>query len=100
MKTVRTKQQNRSKRAAAVLFNDQAKDIENIFERNARSNHLENALFTSEQRFVSLAVGHIAVFKSHAEACKQSNQQPRVPPNSIYPMVVTPPSIPTSKEGL
>ena len=59
MQTIGTKQQNRSKRAAAVLLDNQTQDVQDLLERNAGGDHLEKALFTGEQRFSSLALGDV-----------------------------------------
>src|SRR5207248_297777 len=59
MKTIGTKQQNRSKRAAAVLFDNHAEAIQDFLERNSGGNHLEKALFTAEQRLPSLVLGNV-----------------------------------------
>jgi hypothetical protein len=68
MKTIGTKQQNRGKRAAAVLFDDQTQRIQNVLERHAGSDHLENTLLTREQCFAPLTFGHvIASFKNGEE---------------------------------
>src|SRR6267143_2682417 len=56
MKTIGAKQQNRSKRPATELFDNQTQDIEDLLERNAGGDHLEKALFTREQRLPSLAL--------------------------------------------
>src|SRR6267378_3430598 len=59
MKTIETKQQNRSKRSAAVLFDGHAQAIQDFLERNAGGDHFEKALFTSEQRLSSFALADV-----------------------------------------
>src|SRR5882762_2778535 len=59
MKTIRTKQQNRSKRTGTVLLDNQTQDIQDLLERNARGDHLEKTLFTSKQRLSSLALADV-----------------------------------------
>ena len=56
MKTIGTKQQNRSKRAGTVLLDNQTHDVQDLAERNASGDHLEKMLFTGEQRLSSLAL--------------------------------------------
>src|SRR5438552_16823850 len=59
MKTIGTKQQNRSKRAAAVLFDNHAQGIQNLLECNPGCDHFEKTLFTGEQRLSTLALGDV-----------------------------------------
>src|SRR5438445_942391 len=59
MTTIRTKQQNRSKRLRTVILDDQTQDIQDFVERNAGGDHLEETLFTREQCFASLALGNV-----------------------------------------
>ncbi len=59
MKTIWTKQQNRSERAAAVLLDNHAEAIQNFVEGNARGDHLKKTLFTGEQRLPSLALADV-----------------------------------------
>src|SRR6266478_5017239 len=59
MKAIGTKQQNRSKRSAAVLFDNHAQAIQNLIECYASCDHFEKTLFTGEQRFPSLALANV-----------------------------------------
>src|SRR6266480_2173249 len=59
MKTIGTKQQNRSKRAAAVLFDNHAQGIQNLLECNAGCDHFEKTLFTREQRLSPPALADV-----------------------------------------
>ena len=59
MTTIGTKQQNRSKRAATVLLDNQTQGIQNLFECDASGDHFEKTLFTGEQRFPSLALANV-----------------------------------------
>src|SRR5207249_5293644 len=59
MKTIGTKQQNRSKRLRTVILDDLTQDIQDFVERNAGGDHLEETLFTREQCFASLALGNV-----------------------------------------
>src|SRR5438270_168489 len=59
METIGTKQQDRSKRAASVLFDNHAQGIQNFLECNAGSDHFEKTLFAGEQRLPSLALANI-----------------------------------------
>jgi hypothetical protein len=58
MKTIGAKQQNRSKRVATVILDNETQDIEDLLEGNAGRDHLEKALFTYEQPLRSLALGN------------------------------------------
>src|SRR6202048_3681287 len=59
MDAIGTKQQNRSKRAAAVLFDNHAQRIEDLLERNAGGHHLKQMLFPGEQRLAALALANV-----------------------------------------
>src|SRR3954454_14230385 len=59
METIGTKQQNRSQRAAAVLFDDHAETIQDLLERDAGGNHFKETLFTAEQRLPPLALANV-----------------------------------------
>src|SRR6266403_157070 len=59
MSAIRAKQQNRSERAATVIFDNHAQRIQNLFQGNAGGDHLEETLFTREQCFASLALGNV-----------------------------------------
>src|SRR2546423_1766359 len=59
MSAIRAKQQNRSERAATVIFDNHAQRIQNLFQGNAGGYHLEKTLFTREQCFASLALGNV-----------------------------------------
>src|SRR6266404_5739549 len=59
MKAIGTKQQNRSKRAATVIFDNAAQGIQDLFQRNAGGDHFEKTLFTGKQRLPSLALGDV-----------------------------------------
>src|SRR3954454_9971530 len=59
MDTIGTKQQNRSQRAAAVLFDDLTETIQDLLERDAGGDHFKKTLFTSEQRLPSLALANV-----------------------------------------
>src|SRR6266567_5696 len=59
MKTIGTKQQNRSKRAAAVLFDNHAQAIQDLIECNAGCDHFEKTLFPGEERLPSLALANV-----------------------------------------
>src|SRR6266478_7849833 len=59
MSPIGAKQQNRSKSAAAVFFNNQAQRIQDLIERNAGGDHFQETLFTSEQRFSALAFADV-----------------------------------------
>ena len=59
MNAIGAKQQNRSERAAAVLFDNHAQAIQDLFKRNAGGDHFEKTLFTSEQRLPSLAFADV-----------------------------------------
>src|SRR6266850_828697 len=59
MKTIGTKQQDRSKRVAAVILDNQTQDIQDLLERNAGGDHLEKTLFTTKQRLSSLALADV-----------------------------------------
>src|SRR6266403_1120102 len=59
MKTVGTKQQNRSKRTGAVLLDNHAQRIQDLPKWNASRDDLEKTLFTSEQGLSSLALADI-----------------------------------------
>ena len=56
MKTIGTKQQNRSERAATVIFDNQAQRIQDLLERDAGGNHFEKTFFPGEQRLPALAL--------------------------------------------
>src|SRR5437868_8503827 len=57
--TIRVKQQDRSERAATVIFDNHAQRIQDLLERNAGGNHLEKALFPGKQRLPSLALSDV-----------------------------------------
>src|ERR1700688_3112191 len=59
MNAVRTKQQYRSERAAALILNHQTQSIQDFLEWNAGRDHLVQALFTHEQRLGSFAIGDV-----------------------------------------
>src|SRR6476660_778176 len=59
MKTIGAKQQNRSKRIGTVLLNNQTQGIQDFLQRNAGRDHLEQTLFTREQRLSSLTLADI-----------------------------------------
>src|SRR6478672_1084621 len=59
MKTIGAKQQNRSKRIGTVLLNNQTQGIQDLLQRNAGGDHLEQTVFTREQRLPSLALANI-----------------------------------------
>src|SRR5437588_5877293 len=59
MKTVGTKQQNRSQRAAAVLFDDHTETIQYLLEGNAGGDHFKKTLFSAEQRLPPLALANV-----------------------------------------
>ena len=59
MKTIGTKQQNRSERAGTVLFDNLTQDIQDVLERNTGGDHFEKTLFTSEQGFSPLALADV-----------------------------------------
>src|SRR5205823_13805179 len=59
MNAIGTKQQNRSKRAAAVLFDNHAQAIQDLIECNAGCDHFEKTLFPGEERLPSLALANI-----------------------------------------
>ena len=59
MNAIGTKQQNRSERAATVIFDNAAQGIQDLFQGNAGSHHLEKTLFTGEQGLPSLAFADV-----------------------------------------
>ena len=59
MKTIDTKQQNRSKRTRTIRLDNQTQVIQNLLKRNAGRDHFEKTLFTSEQRLSSLSPSNI-----------------------------------------
>src|ERR1700730_13630943 len=56
---IRAKQQNRSKRAGAIIFDNRAQRIQDLFQGNAGGHHLKKTLFPGEQRFPSLALADV-----------------------------------------
>src|SRR5438874_12651372 len=57
--TSRVKQQDRTERAATVIFDNHAQRTQDLLERNAGGDHLEKALFPGEQRLPSLALSDV-----------------------------------------
>ena len=60
MKSIGIKQQDRGERAAAKLLDNQTQGIQNLLERNAGGDHLENALLSGQQGFASLSLADIS----------------------------------------
>src|SRR5438874_10402850 len=59
MNAIRQKQQDRSERAATVIFDNHAQRIQNLLEDDAGGDHFEKALFPGEQRLPALALGNV-----------------------------------------
>src|SRR5437588_8568153 len=59
MNAIGAKQQNRSKRTAAVLFDNHAQAIQDLIECNAGCDHFEKTLFPGEERLPSLALANV-----------------------------------------
>src|ERR1700704_2154351 len=59
MSAIRAKQQNRSERAATVIFDNHAQRIQNLLERDSRRDHFQKTLFPGEQRLPPLALGDV-----------------------------------------
>src|ERR1700704_399419 len=59
MSAIRAKQQNRSERAATVIFDYHAQRIQNLLERDSRRDHFQKTLFPGEQRLPALALADV-----------------------------------------
>jgi hypothetical protein len=59
MSGIGTKQQDRRKRTATIIFDNKAERVQDLLDGNAGSDHFEKSLFTGEQGFSALSFANV-----------------------------------------